>query len=116
MNVNVDVAAEQLTYGKWNFTNPQTTLKISDGKMNDWDNENGEYSIKMRNLIKKYFPTVKVGIIPWSVPQCAGGILFLIEADQETLNGILQKVKLNEEDYKFGTQEDARNMLSGFFG
>ncbi|MEM8833686.1 MAG: AsmA-like C-terminal region-containing protein, partial [Pseudomonadota bacterium] len=34
MNVDVNVEAEQLTYGKWNFLNPKTNLKIANGKMN----------------------------------------------------------------------------------
>lgn len=32
-NIDINFAAENLTYGKWNFANPSTALKISDGIM-----------------------------------------------------------------------------------
>lgn len=33
VNVDVNLSASQLTYGKWNFTNPSTDLKIAGGEM-----------------------------------------------------------------------------------
>lgn len=83
------------------------------GKDDEWHNEKGTYAIKMRELVKKYFPTVKVNMVPWSVPQCAGGIFFVIEADQQTLDDILQKVKM-EKDYKIGDGKEAADMMAAF--
>jgi uncharacterized protein involved in outer membrane biogenesis len=33
MNINLDISAERLTYGKWNFVNPSTKLRVADGSL-----------------------------------------------------------------------------------
>ena len=64
----------------------------------------------MRNLIKKYFP-VQVGLIAWSVPQCAGGVFLLLEADQAALEDVVKKVVMDADDYKFTNREGAIEMI-----
>jgi len=91
------------------------TTEFSGGKEAQWDNEKGEYSIKFRALVKKYFD-VKVGLIAWSVPQCAGGLFLLIEpvkvqADQKILEDLLQKVVMKTDDYKIVSKEEAVEMM-----
>ena len=86
------------------------TTEFEGGKNSEWDNQNGSYSIKMRELIKKYFD-IKVGLIPWTVPQCAGGIFVLLEADTMVLDEVAKKIKMKEEDYKITTREGAIEMM-----
>ena len=65
----------------------------------------------MRNLIKKYFP-VQVGLIAWSVPQCAGGVFLLLEADQTALDDVVKKVVMNADDYKFTPGKNEQGLLT----
>jgi len=83
------------------------------GKNKDWE-KGGKLNILMTDMIKKYF-SVKVGLIPWSVPYCCGGVFLILEADKKTLEDVAKTLKMESEGenkvYEITDQNGAENDL-----
>jgi len=80
------------------------------GNLRDWE-QDGKNSVEMRNLIKKYFgANIKSGYIPWHVPQCAGGIIFIVASDNKSdLTNIIKTLGIEEEEFTFHQDTESAN-------
>ena len=77
-----------------------TLENLTTTNLNDWNNETGRLSTMIRSIIDKHFKTVTISFHPWSVPQCASGIAFILTADPKTLQQIITTIKLKPDQYQ----------------
>jgi hypothetical protein len=70
----------------------------------------------LRAIIKTHFPTVKAGFYPWSVPQCAGGVIILLDSDEDILKVMAEKINLSTDDYKIVNSEEIGMMMGSLIG
>lgn len=80
-------------------------FEILDKLIDDGPNSNGAWVIQegvignkakiFVDIFKKYFP-IKIAIFTWVVPQCAGGIMLVFQAKKQTLDDMIDKLKLDQ--------------------
>ena len=103
---DIDMSDYDILINDFNSSNNNTN--------EDWSNKDGKLSIKLRDIIKKYFK-IKLWIHLWHVPNCAGGIFLVLNSNQKTLEDIVNKLKLDPIEYPITKKKKAIDAINSLY-